>query len=375
MTTIRVDEREQRADGAFDARVAFDDAGEYDVVVSDPAESGDENTFAWYFEQHLRFPFLDKDREQLAVERLTGYGTALFGQLFRDSAYADYRRLRECAFDGCRLEVTGSSAFQRLHWEALRDPELESPLAVRLPVSRRVERLPFRFALPPERTTLNILLVTARPDGPRDVGYRTISRPLLKVPQQAELPVALDLVRPGTWDALRAHLQTVTDRNGSGWYQIVHFDLHGAFCDFDWLDTESRAGRFVFQATRLEPFASNRAFLFFETAREGQAERSRPARWPRCCPSIGCRSRCSTPASRRCRRSVRRVRAAAGGGGGAGRGRDGVLGDSDGRRTGDAGAVRAIGPTGRSGAGDPRRPPRAVCPSQPARLLRPGPGA
>ena len=40
-----------------------------------------------------------------------------------------------------------------------------APLAVRLPVTRRVERLPSKFELPPEQPTLNILLVTARPFG------------------------------------------------------------------------------------------------------------------------------------------------------------------------------------------------------------------
>lgn len=40
----------------------------------------------------------------------------------------NYRSLRERAFDGCRVEVTGSAGFHRLHWEALRDPGLDVPL-------------------------------------------------------------------------------------------------------------------------------------------------------------------------------------------------------------------------------------------------------
>ena len=101
------------------------------------------------------------------------------------------------------MEISGSAAFHRLHWEALRDPDLDAPLAVRLPVTRRVERQPSKFELPPERPTLNILVVTARPFGRGDVGYRTISRPLLDALRTAGLPVTVDLVRPGTWEALR----------------------------------------------------------------------------------------------------------------------------------------------------------------------------
>ena len=79
---------------------------------------------AWYFEEHLRYPFLDKDRERQAVRLIAGYGQGLFGQVFGGAASHDYRRLRERAFDGCRMEVSGSAGLHRLHWEALRDPEL-----------------------------------------------------------------------------------------------------------------------------------------------------------------------------------------------------------------------------------------------------------
>ena len=197
MSTIQLSERTHCPDGSFVARVVFDDGVEHDVTVHDPADPGVEQELAWYFEQHLRYPFLDQEREREAVEHITAYGQALFAQVFGGEANYAYRRLRSRSFDGCRLEVTGSAAFHRLHWEALRDPELDTPLAIRLPVTRRVDGLPFAFDLPAQRPTLNIVVVTARPDGPQDVGYRTISRPLLDTLRQANLPVTIDLVRPG----------------------------------------------------------------------------------------------------------------------------------------------------------------------------------
>jgi tetratricopeptide (TPR) repeat protein len=269
VTVIRLAEAGSDGDGAFGVTVSFGDDAEYAVQVTDP---GDTAELAWYFQEHLRYPFLDKDREAQAVRRIAEYGEALFGQVFGGAAAHDYRSLRERSFDGCRLEVSGSAGFHRLHWEALRDPDLDAPLAVRMPVTRRVERQPSRFAVADPGPTLNIVVVTARPGGAGDVGYRTISRPLLDALRTAGLPVTVDLVRPGTWEALREQLRSATKEHGSGWYHVVHFDLHGAFVEHRSLDAGRQAGRLLLSAGGRAAFEGQRGFLFFETAREGVAE-------------------------------------------------------------------------------------------------------
>jgi tetratricopeptide (TPR) repeat protein len=270
-TVIRLSER-SADDGKFRVRVEFGGDAEYDVDVTDPADEAAEQELAWYFEEHLHYPFLDKDREHDAVQRIGAYGDALFGQVFGGRASHSYLKLRERSFDGCRLEISGSAALHRLHWEALRDPEHpDPPLGVRLPVIRRVEAQPSQFAIRDDLPTLNILLVTARPGGPHDVGYRTISQPLLDALRNADQPVTVDLVRPGTWDAFRTHLADMTRRNGSGWYQVIHFDLHGAFTDHDTLARGASQGQLRFSATALPPFDGQRGFLFFETERDDVA--------------------------------------------------------------------------------------------------------
>jgi tetratricopeptide (TPR) repeat protein len=269
-TVIRIDERGQDG-GSFLARVSFGNSAEYDVEVVDPADPTEEAHLAWYFQEHLRYPFLDKDLETQAVQHIAAYGEKLFSQVFGGIASYDYRKLRSRAFDRCRVEVSGSAALHRLHWEALRDPALDTPLAIRLPVTRRIDAQESKFELPSGRPTLNILVVTARPDGPKDIGYRTISRPLLDALRMAGLPVTVDLVRPGTWEALRAHLRSATERYGSGWYQVLHFDLHGSFSEYAPLEEALRAGRLLFSSTSLAPFEGHRGFLFFETAQEGKA--------------------------------------------------------------------------------------------------------
>ncbi|GAA1575670.1 hypothetical protein GCM10009827_116890 [Dactylosporangium maewongense] len=269
MTVIRVEERHRTEDGTFAARVSFTGGGEYDVEITDPGSESRERRLAWYFEEHLQFPFLDRDLAKDAVEQLDAYGTELFGQVFTGRCGERYRELARRAFDGCRLEVSGSAAFHRLHWEALRDPELPVPLVVRMPLARRVAAQPQGFELPPQRSTLNILVVTARPDGAKDVGYRTLSRPLLDGMRRADRPVVVDLVRPGTWPALREHLRQVSKAHGNGFYQVVHFDVHGSVAEFADLEKGRRADRFLFGSPAFE---GKRAFVFFETATEGKAE-------------------------------------------------------------------------------------------------------
>lgn len=59
----------------------------------------------------------------------------------------------------------------------------------------------------------------------RDLDPSLISEPLLEVIDQlsGSLDVRLDVCRPGSWTAL----QTLLAQKGEGYYDLVHFDLHG----------------------------------------------------------------------------------------------------------------------------------------------------
>ena len=74
--------------------------------------------------------------------------------------------------------------------------------------------------------TVRLLVVTARPRGHRDVGDRTISRPLIDGLGQARVPVQVDLVRPETYRALVEHLRRSQQTHGVGYSNIVHCDPH-----------------------------------------------------------------------------------------------------------------------------------------------------
>ncbi len=272
-SVIELVEQGTGSDGAFMVRVGFSDRGvAYDVTVIDPSSPTQEQLLSWYFEEHLRFPFLDGDKRREAVTVLRGYGQRLFAQVFTGEPGFEYQALRKRGFDGCRIEVVGSARLHQLHWEALFDPSLDAPLALRMPITRRVDEQSERFDIAGPWPTLNILVVTARPRGARDVGYRTISQPLVAAVRQTGVPVQVDLVRPGTWAGLRAHLDVARNEHGIGWYHLVHFDVHGAFVDHDELRAGSWADRDPYGKRETAAFAGRQGFLFFETSTAGVAD-------------------------------------------------------------------------------------------------------
>ena len=152
----------------------------------------------------------------------------MFNQVFADpDAYSLYRE----GFQA--IEIVGSPQFHRLHWEALKDPETPLPLAIQAPVIRR--RNSIQTAQTPllPSPTINILLVTARPYLEKDIAYRTISRPLIEGLREADVSALVDIVRPGTYEALVTHLEKEKAMHGSGYYHMIHFDVHGSLLAFE----------------------------------------------------------------------------------------------------------------------------------------------
>ncbi|WP_129677652.1 tetratricopeptide repeat protein [Candidatus Chloroploca sp. Khr17] len=281
MTTILIREITNAGDGP-NATLSIDGQGEYPVTVRDPFDPEEERLLEWYFEQWLRFPFTDYVLAATTARSIQTYGTHLFDQIFADrNAFAHYSQVRQANLGDIRIEVAGSPAFHALHWEALYDPTLQKHLALEATMVRRTNAPPALRAEARPGPTINLLLVTARPGGARDVGYRTIARPLVELLHQSKLPVQIDLVRPGSYQALVHHLNDTRDRHGPGYYHIIHFDLHGGLLRYDEFDRFDQAARdlsaHTFIGTRygrgaLEPYAGQKAFLFFEGATEGKPD-------------------------------------------------------------------------------------------------------
>jgi len=275
MPLITIREKTQPDDNSYEAELSFDNDIPYQITLTDPFSQKQENALEWYFEEYLRFPFIKQVEFKAVAETLPVYGQSLFNQVFVDNdAYADYRAARQS--DDLAIEIVGSPTFHRWHWEALKDPRNPEPLAMRGVFTRKpLERVPPPVKMPPS-PTLNVLLVVARPDGKNDVGYRTISQPLVEAVQNAKLPVKIDILRPGTYRALVEHLENTTAQRGKGYYHLIHFDVHGAVLDYDTLQKGPQMGSFLYQARYgrddLKKFDGHKAFLFLTSEKENQSD-------------------------------------------------------------------------------------------------------
>lgn len=269
--TIR---EEQPTESGFTATLSFDHRVNFPIAIHDPLVAGDEQRWEWYFEEWLRFPMLDTVKADHIAESIKNYGEALFEQIFGDrKAYAEYEKLRG-NLGTLRIEIESlNPAFQALHWEALRDPELPKPLAVEAVMIRKSSQSTAIAAEVAVSPTINLLLVTARPSR-HDVAYRTISRPLLEALEQGNLRVKVDLLRPATFEALSKHLEA----KGAGYYHLIHFDAHGALLSYEQFNrSDSEAeNRLVFKQRygrkAIAPYAGVKAFLAMEGEEEDQAD-------------------------------------------------------------------------------------------------------
>jgi hypothetical protein len=275
MSVIEIREDVGRPSGAV-LRV---DGYDYPVTVTSPFAAEQLRELDWYFEEHLRFPFTDKVRARHAGESITAYGEALFRQLFAsEEAREAYGALKKDAYpDWLAITVIGSPAFQGLHWEALKDPKLPRPFALDVPIMRRRRAsAPAIEAVAGNSPTLNLLVLTARPDGAYDVGYRTITRPLVATLRQAQLRVDVDFVRPGTWQALEERLEAATRDRGAGHYHAIHFDLHGGLLSYEEFmkrqEAPSPADRLTLRSRwgrgEITPYEGVKAFLSFQPAQD-----------------------------------------------------------------------------------------------------------
>ncbi|MFI5842680.1 CHAT domain-containing protein [Catenuloplanes sp. NPDC051500] len=273
---ITITERSRTSTG-FRATVEFTGhARVHEITIVDPADEARRQLFSWYFEQFQTLPFFGADRRDAAERAMTDYGTNLFAQLFgRDvndgTLYRWFEDLRERDQDRWVLKISGSGAFHRLHWEMLRNPADDAPLALTMFVERHTVQ-EIEWQLPPPGPSLNILVVAARPFGANDIDYQTISRTLIATSWNASRPVRIDLARPGTWTALRRHLEQTAGARRKGWYQVVHFDLHGETLDYAALRRGIDEGRFAPSQRTLRGYQGEQAFLYFETADDGVAD-------------------------------------------------------------------------------------------------------
>ena len=256
----------------FTATLQFEGGNTYFIEIVNPYDAEAERLLEWYFERWMEAPHLDGVKAREAAAGVATYGKTLFENIFKGdfNVYAEYQRWRG-NLKSVEFAIEGDSEFQALHWEALKDPELPRPFSLDCVFSRRNAR-PATVATQVEASpTVNVLLVTARPNAEKDIGYRTTSRPLLEALENTQVPVNVVLLRPGTYKALEQHL----DAQPLGYYHIVHFDAHGGVVDYAGIERAVQHRRLVKQRYgrgELQPFEGKRSFLFLEGDAPGKSD-------------------------------------------------------------------------------------------------------
>ncbi|HEV3458943.1 MAG TPA: tetratricopeptide repeat protein [Thermoanaerobaculia bacterium] len=259
-----------RADGKATEPRAVPPAGGFPVEGRPASDLSAE--LRWYLEDFLGYPFSpETEHAERVLAALDRWGREAFGALFgdRDGGGKLELAVRE-GYASLRLQIRSDDpAVLAWPWEALHDPQA-GPLGQVSQVERRLDAIGDPPALDPRlpRQRLHILLVTARPYA-RDVAYRSISRPLVELIADRQLPAEIHLLRPPTFDRLREHL-----RERPHHYHILHFDGHGAYGV-----TADAAGGLA-STGRAHTFAAPQGCLVFEDEKGGPAEVSAGALAP-----------------------------------------------------------------------------------------------
>ncbi len=179
----------ERTENGFTAELVLEGIGNYPITISNPFTEYDEQLLEWYFEGWLNQPYLNQVKAKEAEASVKTYGQELFKQVFQSNidAYGEYK---QWTGDLSQIQIQIESKtpeFHSLHWEALQDPKLPRPLAVDCIIIRKTVKPASGKAQVKPSPTINLLVVIARPNEERDVGYRTISRPLVEAIRNAQL--------------------------------------------------------------------------------------------------------------------------------------------------------------------------------------------
>lgn len=174
-------------------------------------------------------PFSSGRAERVAGS-LTNYGQRLITTILPFIDYATRAGDSDLPIP-IRLYIRGDGtqlSLHVLHWELI-----ERAGGSGLPYTFSIRRIPDNQSISKQTvyhrqggTDLRILYVAARPSLENDIAYRAISRQIWGFTKATvgKPKICLDFVRPGTWK----NFQDTLKRHEVGYYDAVHFDMHGS---------------------------------------------------------------------------------------------------------------------------------------------------
>lgn len=227
----------QSSEGAHRYRieVALEGGGARQVAVSHfnfGLSAKEQEEVRWYLEEYLQYPHDPAPQIAARIEnRMIAIGNEIFGGVFHTDEARDLWAALRPSLGDTRVEiVTELREASTIPWELMRDPTIDTPLAL---FARAFVRTHPRAALRPHvpqtiSEPVRVLLVISRPRGGEDVPFRSVASRLIKSATASFNEVfQLDVLRPPTFERLsRVLREAKADGNP---YHIVHFDGHGVY--------------------------------------------------------------------------------------------------------------------------------------------------
>ncbi|KIW23798.1 uncharacterized protein PV07_11971 [Cladophialophora immunda] len=258
MQTLTITALQSTGTSSWRVAVSREVSFQYDATerdVHDPFTSEQERECQWYLEEYAtRSPF-EEGRARRFSQSIEEYAQDLFRQLDLRSVLSLHHSPADRQPEHLTIEIAtlanpnptliNQAAFHRLHWELLETPELWDSFFSKVTVVRKVppdhtltpeasSHTPPRSSNLPDKQTYNVLLVVARdlrehdndalPDSVLNAHLRM--QPILETLTDRP-PLRVEVVRPGTFAALEQHLRHATQLHGPGYFDVVHFDMHG----------------------------------------------------------------------------------------------------------------------------------------------------
>lgn len=199
----------------------------------------------WYLEDYLqRADVVEAVTVAQIEERMKTRGEELYKQVLAanyDTQALWFSIRNDLAV--LRVEITtGVAEAASIPWELMRDPQLDSPISVRVKAFVRIQSQPsisFVPIPPAEDGRIRLLYIACWPGGLRDVPLRAVANRLLQDLGADRARFDITALRPPTFERLQ---QELADANAAGRpYHIVHFDGHGIYADLsqstlaDWI--------------------------------------------------------------------------------------------------------------------------------------------
>lgn len=231
---------------------------EQNIGITDPLTREQNATCRWYLQQYVQQSPFSVDRAAEAEALLEEYPKQLLRQLplrlavlssFEAWAYSsDVTTILIDVFQQPSDSEDGiEESIHQLFWETLEENRLWSHPNGHVIVRRCLKYR--QTSSPPQlekvnpwihddgSSTLNVLLVVARdltsdPSVYEDVSPSIATKTLLGLRDELDRQggrhkLNVEIVRPGTFEALKQHLLRTEEMRGPGYFHLVHFDTHG----------------------------------------------------------------------------------------------------------------------------------------------------